>query len=184
MTDGRKGGDGSVAEEDLVKIRQDEARRAAAVVGIERLIFLDNRDGELSVNRKTTTEMAEIIEACAPDLVYLPFLWDAHPDHIATSAVFVSALPRLSHRRFTCYSYEVWAPLVPNCVVRIADVIKVKQAALAHFESQLQCFAMIEAALGLAQYRGIMHGGGELYAEAFLRCSAEEYLRLWQTGRW
>jgi LmbE family N-acetylglucosaminyl deacetylase len=184
MTDGRKGGDGVVAEDDLVKIRQEEARRAAEIVGIDHLIFLDNRDGELSTNRKTIGELVEVIDEHKPDLVYLPFLWDAHSDHRTTNAVFVSALARLQRRDFTCYGYEVWSVLVPNCIVRIADTVKVKQLALEQFKSQIKYFAMIEASLGLAQYRGIMHGRGEPYAEAFLRCSAKEYVRLWKVGGW
>jgi LmbE family N-acetylglucosaminyl deacetylase len=183
MTDGRKGGDGLVAEGDLVTIRREEARRAAAVIGIDALIFLDNRDGELCANRKTIAELVEVIKEHNPDLIYLPFLWDAHPDHLATNAVFASAVPRLQRRHFTCYSYEVWSPIMPNCLVRITDVAEVKKAALAHFDSQIKCFALIEAVLGLAQYRGIMHGRGEPYAEAFLRCSAEEYIRLWKVAR-
>jgi N-acetylglucosamine malate deacetylase 1 len=184
MTDGRKGGDGSVTEEDLVKIRREEASRAGKVIGVDRLIFLDHRDGELSANSQTTGELIEVISEYNPDIIYLPFVWDAHPDHMATNAVFVSALPRLPRCHFTCYSYEVWSPLVPNCVVRITDVAEVKKAALEQFESQIKAFALIEAALGLSQYRGIMHGRGEQYAEAFLRCSAKEYVRLWKAARW
>jgi N-acetylglucosamine malate deacetylase 1 len=184
LTDGRKGGDGSVTEEDLVQIRQEEARRAAEVIGIDDLIFLDNRDGELSANGKTIEELAEVIREQSPDLVYLPFVWDAHPDHMATNAVFVSALQRLPRRHFACYSYEVWSPLVPNCLVRITDTAEVKKAALEQFESQIKCFALVEAAFGLSRYRGVMHGRGEQYAEAFLRCSAKEYVRLWKVARW
>ena len=57
MTDGRKGG-GTYDEEELVLVRKEEAAKAASIIGVDKLIFLDNKDAELSANKHSVRELS------------------------------------------------------------------------------------------------------------------------------
>ncbi len=179
MTDGRKGNPG-YNEEELVLIRREEAKRASTIIGIDNLIFLDNRDSELTANSKTIVELSQVIRDIQPDAIFLPFLLDNHPDHTATNSIFVQATKNYNGD-VACYGYEVWTPLtVPNCIIDITEQIKIKRNALEQFQNQLAKFNFIEAIIGLSRYRGMVHMVSDKYAEVFLECSIKEYCRLWE----
>lgn len=182
ITDGRKGNPG-YDEDDLVRLRKEEAGKAAAVIGVDRLIFLDNRDSELVASPKTVKEISGILADLEPEAVFLPFLMDNHPDHMATNDIFVEA-SRAYGREIMCYGYEVWTPLsVPNCVIDITVEMPKKVDALKQHKSQMTEFSLIDAAVGLSRYRGVLHFLKDRYAEAFVRCSLYEYRRLWEVIR-
>lgn len=178
MTDGRKG-DSKYNEENLVSIRKEEAKRASAIIGIDNLIFLDNKDSELASNSKTIKELSQIIKDIRPEAVFLPFLMDNHPDHMATNDIFVGAM-KVTDVKAACYGYEIWTLLSsPNCVIDITEQIEVKRKAMKQFQIQLAQFDFIEGVIGLSRYRGTMHMLADRYAEVFLKCSLSEYSRLW-----
>lgn len=181
VTDGRKGGS-SYNEEELVRIRMDEARRAAGIIGVDELIFLGLPDGELKMDKKNVMEIVSILRNVKPDIVFLPFLMDNHGDHMATNDIFVKA-SRVYNMDFICYGYEVWTPLSsPNFVVDISKELPIKIAALKQHESQIRECDFIDAFTGLSRYRGALHKKGRS-AEAFVRCSVTEYRRLWEVVR-
>ncbi len=172
VTDGRKG-NSRYSEENNVAMRQEEATKAAQFVGIDRLIFLDNRDTELSVSPKTSTKLAEVISSVNPEAVFLPFFMDNHVDHMATNQMFLSIADSFPELR--CYAYCVWTPLSYfNLTVDIAPYVEKKRHALMQYSSQLQEHDYIESSLGLAKY----YAKGDGYAEVFLVCSSQEYKRM------
>lgn len=179
MTDGRKG-DPKYNEEELVSTRREETKKASAIIGIDNLVFLDNRDSELASNSKTIKEVSQIIKDIKPEAVFLPFLLDNHPDHMATSNIFIEAM-RVSDVKAVCYGYEIWTLLSsPNCIVDITEQIEIKRKAMEQFQIQLAQFNFIEGIVGLSRYRGTMHMLADRYAEVFLKCSISEYSRLWR----
>jgi len=190
LTDGRKGDPAlnvlelpadecERREERLVAVRCDEARRSAAVLGVRDLRFLGNRDQELVVSPKTRRQVRELLEEVRPDLVYLPFPTDHHPDHRATNRIFLSALAATRGLDPPmCCGFEVWTPIVPNCLVDITGVIDVKRRALDQFASQMSSIDFGRCILGLHAYRSMIHLRGRGYAEAFVLLPADEYRRL------
>ena len=182
MTDGSKGVPGSGGP-DAAAIRRQEAEAAAEVIGIDRLVFLENPDGELAASEPTVSEVAKLVQEVKPDLIYLPFLLDYHPDHWATNAVLLAALESVG-RRVMLYAYEVWTPLVPNRAVDIAAELDVKRKAIEQFRSQLEKSNLVDAAVGFAKYRAVTGLLTDSYAEGFFRCDSEEYARLWQMIKW
>lgn len=178
------GGQGNRAESgDLVGTRRREAERAAAIIGIDELVFLENRDGQLQCTPEAVSSVARLLERTRPDAVFLPFLLDNHPDHQVTSDIFIEAAARVSGD-LVCYGYEIWTPLpVPNCVVDITKELPVKMTAIEQHASQLRDLNLRNAFLGMAQYRSVASGFRNGHAEAFIRCSLAEYRRLREVVR-
>jgi LmbE family N-acetylglucosaminyl deacetylase len=189
MTDGRKGDPALNArdlppaererlEDELVHARREEARRSAAILGVRDLRFLDNRDQELQVSSHTRRQLRELLDELRPDLVYLPFPTDHHPDHQATNRIFLAALS--SARGIAsplCAGYEVWAPIAPNRLVDITSIAELKRQALAQFTSQMAVIDYGRCIMGLHAYRSITHLGGHGFAEAFVVLPAPAYRR-------
>lgn len=190
MTDGRKGDpllfnqkipakEKNKIERELIKQRREEAYRAARIIGIRHLIFLDHPDTELRLNKETIFEMFNILRNTKPDLVYLPFLTDRHQDHIETNKIFIAAIKKGTFN-FKCLGYEVWNPLYPNYMVEIKDTINIKIKALREYKSQLMHNNYVKAILGLNRYRSIFHLGGNSYVEAFFLATLEQYSYLYK----
>lgn len=179
MTDGRKGNPGH-NEDSLVLQRREEAKNAAAVIGIDNLIFLDNRDAELSATPKAVKELQDILHKVKPEAVFLPFLMDNHQDHMATNDILIKSSLKYK-ASLTCYGYEIWTPItVPNLLVDITDQIEVKKQAIKQHRSQTELCPIDDCMLGLCRYRSLPYNLRDIYVEAFFRCNLEEYRRLWR----
>lgn len=181
MTDGRKGNNRH-KEDDLIFIRQNEARSASRIIGIDRLIFLDNRDAGLAASPKTVTELSEILSDYKPEAVFLPFFMDNHCDHRATSQIFF--LAARSFPSCMCYSYGIWTPLPTfNIMSDITTCLQTKILALQEHKSQLEDVDFTEAVKGISRYHSAM-SGGDGYAEIFIACPVKEYQRLGKAIGW
>ena len=64
LTDGRKGGTGVEPEEQIILERRKEAQKAADIIGIHRLVFMDNEDSKLglNINKKTISQLVEFMK--------------------------------------------------------------------------------------------------------------------------
>lgn len=188
MTDGRLGslrlqGDAltgsqrTAFQEELVKTRKAEAAAAGRLLGTGELVFLDFPEGELRRCRETVRRMADLLVATRPDVVYVPFPTDRHPDHVETARIFGAAVGEAPDG-CQVYAYEVWSPLYPNCMVDISDVVEMKRRAMVQFATQVADNDFIHSTLGLNAYRAAFHLRSRGYAEAFFRCSSREFRRL------
>jgi len=83
LTDGGRGGAAGEEPSSIVAIRKAEAECAAHVLGINRLFFLDAADGRLRSDTVVAGRLCEILERERPEIVYLPFFLERHPDHRA-----------------------------------------------------------------------------------------------------
>mgnify|MGYP001396223321 CR=1 FL=1 len=179
LTDGRKGYDTRGThfasepeqkryEDQLVERRKTEARAVGALLGFRPPQFLDFPDADLTATPEALDRVAQVVEDGRPDAVFLPFLTDPHPDHWATNRLFLEAAARLGlSDRTECWGYEVWAPLQANSTVDITDVMKEKDAAMEHYQSQAAVSDFRRAFQGLNIYRSLFVQGGRGYAEAF-----------------
>jgi N-acetylglucosamine malate deacetylase 1 len=130
---------------------------------------------------KLQTQLIQILNSSKPELVYLPFFLENHPDHRATSQVLLDAT-RSRKFEFDCYGYEVWTPLYPNCMVDISDTVNVKKEALLHYRSQLADLDYVHTSLGLNAYRsGALLDHKSRYVEAFFMASLQDYRDLYSS---
>lgn len=164
-----------------ISTREDEAVAAAAVLGVSRqqLGFLRYPDGAVSSRPPAGESLADAMRARAPDLVYVPFPYEAHRDHVATFRLVAEALAGGSVTSVRNVAlYEVWTPLCPNTIVDVTGQLARKIEALGSYTSALQSVDYVHTARGLAAYRSGagLHGTG--YAEAFLVIGPDELAAL------
>ena len=165
-------------KKELARIREDEARKAAQVIGFQELTFLRNPDGYLKHDEENLKKLVELIRKKRPNIVYVHAESDAHQDHRVTFHLANEAIGRASGPLFreskekpwntdTVLAYEVWTPLSDfNYTEDVSEFIKEKVASLRKHESQVKIARYDEAAEGLARYRGVMTGKGQ-YCEVF-----------------
>lgn len=166
VTDGAAGDSlGYYAALDYRGLRREEARRAAAIMGVEELAFWDYSDGKLADARDLADRLESLLEAEQPDIIYRPSTLEIHPDHWALGVGIEEALCR--HKSAPCdFRYELWATVQPSHVIDISAVWEQKKKAVEQYESQLRYNDYLHMIAGLNAYRTI-HWPSARYVEAF-----------------
>jgi len=164
VTSGNKGSsDRGVTSEQLVPIRAEEQRRAARVLGVERVDFLGYEDGELTDTRDLRRDITRQIRRWRPDLIitlnpqrtYTNFpAW--HRDHRTTGRVVLDCVYPLArdHLSFPELLPEYEPHLVrdvyvvqwerPGLIVNITDTMDLKLQAIRCHASQVGDFNTVE----------------------------------------
>jgi LmbE family N-acetylglucosaminyl deacetylase len=150
------------------QVREEEARAAAAVLGLTGLTFLRLPDWVLAERvAEAAAALRPILQGWAPRLVYLPHSHDGHPDHRAALPIVRTALRGADIRLPDLRCFEVWTPLVEyDQVEDITGVMKHKLRAVRCYASQTAEFRYDRAIRGLGQYRGVLAARCR-YAEVF-----------------
>jgi LmbE family N-acetylglucosaminyl deacetylase len=101
LTCGDKGTeDRDLTPDDLCKIRQNEQRSAAAVLGVDNVVFLDHPDGYLvpdlelrkEITRVIRQEQPDVLVTCDPTNMYIRDSYINHPDHRAAGQATLDAV--------------------------------------------------------------------------------------------
>lgn len=172
---------GSAAE--ISRLRRLEARRALSILGIEQMIFLSARDGELAPTPEVVSQLRSVILDVQPAIIYLPCFLEEHPDHRAVTEVLLAAAKELPFE-VRCHAYEVWTPLFPNCFVNIDTTMDAKRRALSQYATQLADSDYLHSTLGLNAYRSsALLGRSCSFAEAYLSVALSEYRDLYEGFR-
>ena len=164
-TNGNKGsGDRAISPEQLARVRQEEQRNAARVLGVARVEFLGYEDGEIEDTRQLRRDVTREIRRWRPDLIITShprrsysnfFAW--HRDHriiagVVLDCVYPLARDHLSfpellpehepHKVREVYLIQ-WEQ--PQLVVDITDTMDLKLRAARCHASQIADFADFEA---------------------------------------
>lgn len=110
MSDGSRSHHRFIPEAELIKLRQQEALAAAEILGLasEDVIFGNFPDEQLQHQaQKATVMVRELLQQFHPQQVFIPYLRETHPDHIATHQIVVAALENYSEEA-AIYEYPVW----------------------------------------------------------------------------
>lgn len=129
------------------KTRQEEAARAAKVLGIDYRECLDLGDNYLDIDPiKKRSSIARMIRRFRPRVVLSPHKEDRHPDHAAAGslverACFDARLSRLDlgHPPYAPISilyYPLHEYVEPTFIVDISDVFSKKMEAIKAYKSQ------------------------------------------------
>ena len=194
-TSGNKGGrDTDMTADYLVDARQDEQRRAAEVLGVSEVVFLDFGDGELEDDHAFRRQLVYHIRRLKPDIVFTtdPFRTSfyIHRDHrmtglVTLDAVFPYARDRLHYPEHIAEGLDghnvdeifFWGSENPDTFIDIRDVTDLKIKSLLAHTSQVQDWvkeAGSEEAFGermkaMSKKMLQRHNSPYEYAEAFRR---------------
>lgn len=173
----------SIAPDELAKIRQEEARASAAVIGAE-LIWMGFDDEFLINDRETRIAFIELIRQCKADIILTTAPNDYHPDHrmlseIVSDASFTASLPlvRTKSEAVTkvppIFNYDtvLGIDFLPEEYVDISEHMDKKLEMISQHRSQLGFMLnyygmdMVEHYKVISRFRGLQ--AGVEYAEGF-----------------
>lgn len=160
VTNGEKGVHNvNFSKEVMVRMREDEQRAAAKVLGVHDVIFLCQIDGELENTKELRRKLVRVMRQVKPDIVIsgdpgncrFDGFGRFHRDHrVVAEAVFDSMYPALGSEAFfpelagdenllPHQIQEAWFsnPDRPNRFVNIERMLKKKIEALACHDSQI-----------------------------------------------
>lgn len=172
LTSGEQGGHGRSPEETR-RVREQEARDAAEILGLAQVEFWGVPNGSLTNSRGLSDRLVKTITELQPGIIYVTHDHEMHPEHRAAARLVRRAVAALSTRidKPEVLMFEVWTPLQRmDLIVDITPFIDIKMAAIRAHTSQCEVMAFDDAFLGLARYRGEMFSWPEGdYAEIFIK---------------
>ncbi len=142
MTDGAEGIPGTASGPDYARLRQEECRAAAAVLGVVDLRFLDFADGGLRglaerPGSEPVRRLHAILAEIRPARVALPSPFELHPDHKATCLIAEQALLGLEAAP-ELIAFEVGSLMPINLLLDLSAHEERKLRALACYASQIE----------------------------------------------
>lgn len=181
-------GSATLPMEEIAKIRKEEARRAAALIGAE-YICLDYDDEMYFEDRAARIAMIDLIRYCKADVILTHNPRDYNPDHELTSKIVndvavmipIAKIETRSKPVDTIPTLVYFEPVhgiefIPTEYVDITEEIEIKRAMCAEHKSQVAWMQdnykdavgnkdFFDEVMTVAKYRG-MQCGVE-YAEGF-----------------
>jgi LmbE family N-acetylglucosaminyl deacetylase len=138
----------------FVKIREEEARRACAILGLsaEDITFLRFEDGRLADHRQLLRDrLLDLLETINPEEVFVSSIIDNHPDHRALAELARELAQVRPDRTCGLYEYPIWFwdPRLWHvrdllelriCIVRMDEFRIRKHEAIAAYRSQVTNF--------------------------------------------
>lgn len=138
VTDGAAGGFDSKCfwTELHIKRRREEATKAAAIVGIDKVIFLDFPDGRLNDFWQIAQKnIFDILSEYKPKIICFPSSLDMHSDHQTTNRIALSYLKK--NKNIYDLQYCFWGKDNRiNYRIKLDRPSKIKQRALKEYVSQ------------------------------------------------
>ena len=129
-----------------VELRKLEAMKAADILGVQKRMNLAMPDRGLYMKEEYIQEIVKIIRTYKPQLVFVPFYEDRHPDHancakLVEEAIFSAGIRKYMpefppHRVQSLYFYMINGFHKPDFCIDISSSISDKVAALEVYESQ------------------------------------------------
>ena len=111
----RSGIYGNYSDEDMIQVRNKEQKKAAFVGEFAAQFLLDFPSGRVKdgADQGPINDLAAIIEATKPDVIYTHNLADKHDTHIGVTLKTIAALRRVSQEALPkkVYGCEVWRDL-------------------------------------------------------------------------
>jgi len=155
--------------QEYVRVRQEEARAAAGVLGIGRTDFWGYPDSMVVTEGDlagVAARLADVLAAERPDVIYAPHRGESHSDHHFV-ALAVERARKLAGGRGRVLGYEVWSPLDADVAVDVARTYARKLEAIRKYGSQLEKHDIPRAVDGLNRFRAVLLPPGGQWAEVF-----------------
>ncbi|WP_394701190.1 PIG-L deacetylase family protein [uncultured Methanolobus sp.] len=157
-TNGEKGGD--------PHIRMDEARRAATLMGVNDIEFLELKDAFILHDGATVALIDDAIRKYCPSIVYVHSLKDYHQDHHNIARAVLSASRKMQNSIMCYEAPSTTLEFIPTAFSNVTDTFEMKIKCINEFHSQEEKdYVEREAVVNLCKFRGKTINAE--YAEAF-----------------
>lgn len=142
---------GELGTRGTAEIRDQEAARAAKLLGVKVRENLNLKDGFFKNDQKSQLKIIEVIRKYKPEIVLCNAIRDRHIDHgkgsaLVSDACFLSGLRKIetvsegkkqeSWRPKMVYHYIQWQNIEPDFVVDVSDYMDAKIEAVMAYGSQ------------------------------------------------
>lgn len=121
LTAGERGEPSQVSDEERRRLRAEELRRAAGLLGVARVLLEDFGDGRLAERSAAVAGyLGEVISRASPDLV-LTFDragLDGHADHVACAEILIDM------KRNKAMPATLWCAALPARLVRMLQAVR------------------------------------------------------------
>jgi LmbE family N-acetylglucosaminyl deacetylase len=146
---------------EMAAMRTKEAETACKILNAQPQ-FVGQIDGSTVLDKSKNEEMAKLISALKPDIVFTQWPVDAHPDHQVTGLLALTAWVK-SGRQFHLYFYEVNTGVetmgfTPTDYVDITNVREKKKAAMFAHKTQDPINTYNDYFKPLEEFRGLEAG--------------------------
>ncbi|OIO48176.1 MAG: glucosamine-6-phosphate deaminase [Parcubacteria group bacterium CG_4_9_14_0_2_um_filter_41_8] len=164
MTTGYRSNVNGVKPEEVIKIREKEAREESKILGAKpvclRAEFYDTKNYAIAL-KNDIVKLTKQFKRLRPDILFIPQQNDNHPTHMASREIGLSALDKYNpnqKEKISIYNYEgLWSLFSEkdfNTVFAFDDgIMKKKLKAISAQQSQIQRTRFDIAAKSLAQLR-------------------------------
>ncbi|MGM0427357.1 MAG: PIG-L family deacetylase, partial [Thermodesulfobacteriota bacterium] len=167
LTNGAQGDvSGEWDRDGYVNMRQNEAEKACARLGVSDLEFWGYEDRALAGSRGALRRLIDLLVDFRPELVYAPSPLEFHPDHRAACLLLCDALHSYPPDLDVAF-YEIGQPVRVNVLVDISGVSEQKARAVGAYRSQLKERPYADISLALDRYRSLTLEKDVAYAEGF-----------------
>jgi len=192
---------GELGTRGSAQIRGQEATAAAEILGVTARENLELEDGNVRSTPEAKHKVAEVVRRWKPQMVFVPYWEDRHPDHahasvLAYEGIFLAGLPRYetgqeAYRPDQLIYYMGWVEFEPTFIVDITDQFEQKMEAIYAYSTQFkreaspdpQTWLTSEETNWFMRSRMAYYGSliGKRYGEGFLirgRLAVEDPLSL------
>jgi len=183
LTDGRRSQRSfACSDEEMAKIRQQEVKEAAQILGINELYSLELEDLRITENQEKLNKLlTNLLEKYKPKEIYLPHPeLDRHPTHQLAARLVLKLIKELIENennylaKVSIWAYEVWGLFANwDLEVDISDFVEIKLAAINYHKSQVKDIAYSEGVLGLNRWRAVFSNPHNIsktgYKEVFIK---------------
>ncbi len=181
LTDGRLAAPAPDQEDEMVRVRAEEARSVAAHLMLPppELFGVSEREfqapGRLDA---MVARLAALLDDFRPDALFVPWFFDQHADHRYANRVLARALATGARdlTAVTVHAYEVWSLVPPGLVVDVSAVFAEKRRLVALHRSQLKLMRYLELVDELGKPRALLAGANATAAEFFCPLRADTYV--------
>ena len=145
------------------EIRAKESLAAAALMGLDVRLNLEQRDGHIAVSEETRQAMVRVLRQQAPKVLFTSHWDDPHPDHAATCRIAREAARLATMRRYDeeaglpaikmpAIAHAVYSRLViPSFIVDVSEFAETKMKAIGAYASQFHNARSKEPATRLSE---------------------------------
>ena len=177
MTSGENGS-AEIAQDQLARLREDEAKAGLESLGQISCVFLRLPDGDVRANSTNIQRIAALLRQERPHYFYFPHILERHPDHRAAAEIAQAAILRAESPQNLGVAGTAWSPRFAlayeagtpmqnyNFVEDISSEESQKIMALQKHRTQLNNLDYADAIRGLNRFRGVMSQKGK-YCEVF-----------------